>query len=497
MNTKQYFFNLLYLIIGLTALTNSYADDRALLVGIDKYQYISPLIGSKQDVETMRQFIQTEWHYQPRQIRVLTDAQATRAGILAAFDDWLIGGSQPGDKVLFFYTGHGAFIADENGDEADHRDETLCPVDTTVKKQNMILDDEIDQRLQRLSGRKVTLIIDACHSGTITKSLFGGKKRVDLTVKSPLFASGPYISYNRSSNRKNAFPTPNTSTAKQLVEPHSHVITYTAVAANQEALVDTSVYPNMGVFTRRFLAGVKDKQADRDRDGQITHQELLEYLQQQSTAYCDSHPGQCGENGLTPQLASAAYLKNTDINQWLALPAPDSMPDSMPTPVRPPRVSSTPAPKLTPLSTSLRLQVQPSAKLAPGQRMRIKITSQNTGYLLLFDASTTDHEIQQIFPNAHSQDKTPRMIAGKPRIIPDLYDGFELTATPVTGKKYFLALLTPDAGQVRSLERRLPQIFRRLNTQNAQTLIQQLNQQLQPELTTVDFGIVDYEVTQP
>jgi hypothetical protein len=72
------------------------------LVGIDEYKYISPLIGSKQDVETMRQFIQTEWHYQPRQIRVLTDAQATRAGILAAFDDWLIGGSQPGDKVLFF-----------------------------------------------------------------------------------------------------------------------------------------------------------------------------------------------------------------------------------------------------------------------------------------------------------------------------------------------------------------------------------------------------------
>ncbi|KAM0061919.1 hypothetical protein Hdeb2414_s0004g00141851 [Helianthus debilis subsp. tardiflorus] len=42
---------------------------------------------------------------------------------------WLTMGSQSGDSLVFYYTGHGSHVPDYNGDEIDKRDEAICPVD--------------------------------------------------------------------------------------------------------------------------------------------------------------------------------------------------------------------------------------------------------------------------------------------------------------------------------------------------------------------------------
>jgi len=231
-------------------------QDRALLVGIDTYQYVSPLRSSKTDVEEMLQFIQKVWNYQPHQIRTLLDEQATRKNILNSIDNWLIKGTQPGDRVFFFYSGHGYYIWDDNGDESDGYDETLIPVETKLTSETMIRDDEIVARLQRLKGRQVMLVIDAPHSGGMTDGLPG--KVPDM-------------------------------------------IAYSAVASNQVALVDIE-NPYRGVFTHRFIEGVEKKLADSNHDGQVTHAELLDYVRRESQAYCDRHKEQCTARVLTPQL---------------------------------------------------------------------------------------------------------------------------------------------------------------------------------------------------
>jgi hypothetical protein len=159
MTTKQ-IYNSIFLFFILNIPTN--AQDRALLIGIDKYQNASNLVGSKQDAKDMQQFIKSVWGYKNHQIRILTDAQATRQAILNAFDNWLINGSSSGDKILFYFSGHGSYTNDRNGDESDGYDEFLLPVDFP----RMITDDEINARLQGLKGRQVMVIIDACHSGT-------------------------------------------------------------------------------------------------------------------------------------------------------------------------------------------------------------------------------------------------------------------------------------------------------------------------------------------
>ena len=113
------------ILLGILTIINTCnAENRALLVGIDKYQYINPLIGSTNDARAMAKFIQSEWGYKQSQVKILTDEKATAKGILRAFDNWLIRGSKRGDNVLFFYSGHGTYVIDDNDhDESDGVDE--------------------------------------------------------------------------------------------------------------------------------------------------------------------------------------------------------------------------------------------------------------------------------------------------------------------------------------------------------------------------------------
>lgn len=85
---------------------------------------------------------------------------------------WLVQGCQPGDSLLFHYSGHGSQQRNYNGDEVDGFDETICPLD--FETQGMIVDDEINATIVRPlpQGVKLHAIIDACHSGTILDLAF-------------------------------------------------------------------------------------------------------------------------------------------------------------------------------------------------------------------------------------------------------------------------------------------------------------------------------------
>lgn len=96
---------------------------------------------------------------------------------------WLVQGSQPGDSLLFHYSGHGSRQRNYNGDEVDGYDETLCPLD--FETQGMIVDDEINTAIVRpiTPGVKLHAIIDACHSGTV----------LDLPFLCRMSRSGQYV----------------------------------------------------------------------------------------------------------------------------------------------------------------------------------------------------------------------------------------------------------------------------------------------------------------
>ena len=143
---------------------------RALLIGINRYKAVPGLQGSVNDVETMREILVSRWGFQPRNIAMLTDENATRAAVLAALNA-LVQAAGPADSVYFHYSGHGSQVQDLNGDEADGLDETIVPQDGRSGDVRDIVDDELDTIFSRLRARSAIIVLDSCHSGTATRGL--------------------------------------------------------------------------------------------------------------------------------------------------------------------------------------------------------------------------------------------------------------------------------------------------------------------------------------
>jgi metacaspase-1 len=98
---------------------------------------------------------------------LLLDADATgeamRAGIARK-----LAAAGAGDVVAITYSGHGTWVPDDDGDEADKRDEALCPYD--IAANGPLLDDELYEMLcERERGTRVVMISDSCHSGTVAR----------------------------------------------------------------------------------------------------------------------------------------------------------------------------------------------------------------------------------------------------------------------------------------------------------------------------------------
>jgi hypothetical protein len=146
----------------------------ALLVGIDEYLAQTNLRGCVNDVEAMRVFLVNQLDVPEDHIRTITNEQATRANILAAFQEFLI--ENPaiarGDQILFHYSGHGSRMRDATGVEPDGYNETLVAHDSRTKGIYDIPDKTIAVLLDRLAAQKgdhITVILDSCHSGSGTR----------------------------------------------------------------------------------------------------------------------------------------------------------------------------------------------------------------------------------------------------------------------------------------------------------------------------------------
>ncbi|MCR9244877.1 MAG: caspase family protein [bacterium] len=142
---------------------------RALLIGINDYRdpQIPDLRGCVNDVALMAHVLESRYGFD--EIERLTDAQATRAAILAALER-AVSRTGRDDFLFVHYSGHGSQQADHNGDEKDDGlDETLVAYDSRTGDVIDIVDDEIDAILARLATGNAVISFDACHSGTGTR----------------------------------------------------------------------------------------------------------------------------------------------------------------------------------------------------------------------------------------------------------------------------------------------------------------------------------------
>ncbi len=157
-------------------------EGHALIVAIGDYPEPSinkySKINAGNDIPLVIHALRSQGFRRDR-IEVLSDQDATRQGIIDAFNR-LIDNSLRGNVVAFHYSGHGHQLTDDNGDELDGYDEVLVPFGATGSYEEgydggtHLRDDTINDMISRLRlklGKEGHLFvsIDACFSGSATR----------------------------------------------------------------------------------------------------------------------------------------------------------------------------------------------------------------------------------------------------------------------------------------------------------------------------------------
>ena len=159
---------------------------RALCVGIYVYPFQdSNLNGCVNDARAWVDMLTGHFDFPTSDVRIVTDAEATKAGILSGLKT-LLAGAKSGDVLVFTNSSHGSYLLDKSGDE-EKFDQVVCPHDVDA---NVILDDELRELFSALpNGVQMVAIMDNCHSGSGTRidgSEFLKKRFLDPRLRGDL-----------------------------------------------------------------------------------------------------------------------------------------------------------------------------------------------------------------------------------------------------------------------------------------------------------------------
>lgn len=154
------------------------AEDRALIIGIGKYKDSRHnLRGIELDMDMMVD-VASLMGFKKHQIKRLENENATDANVRQVFREWIIKGTSQDDRVLIYYSGHGAHIPDRNNDETDNLDEVLVLYDVKIVNAekgntlvNVLSDDDLNRMLKAVPAKEILVLMDCCHSGTNTKGI--------------------------------------------------------------------------------------------------------------------------------------------------------------------------------------------------------------------------------------------------------------------------------------------------------------------------------------
>jgi len=249
----------------------------ALLVGINNYKYpdrISPLAGSINDVEEMRQLLIGKFEFPPDNIVVLTDSQATHAAIINAIQTQLAAKAQTGDIIVFHYSGHGSQMKDVTGKMISGVDETIVPYDSRDPEGRVfdISGAELHPLLLQLAKKtkNLTFILDSCHSGTLVRGARVRSIAADTRTPPPLPA------YSVAATR-------DLGTANEETPPKFAAI---AAASSRESafehVVDGKDHGALTYFLVRQLSGAK---------AGVTYRDIMDNVAGNVTAnYPSQHP---------------------------------------------------------------------------------------------------------------------------------------------------------------------------------------------------------------
>jgi hypothetical protein len=167
----------------------------ALLVGVSDYGgRTSDLANTDDDAKALSQQLERAGVLNPASV-VLTNAEATRAGVREAFAR-IAQQAGPNDTFLFFFSGHGDHVAAQSASELDGQSETI------ELRDGAMTDVELAQLFGTLHTRLSILALDSCFSGGFDNvvsrpnvmGLFSSEEDLTSQVASN-YGAGGYLSH--------------------------------------------------------------------------------------------------------------------------------------------------------------------------------------------------------------------------------------------------------------------------------------------------------------
>ena len=133
----------------------------AVVIGNEDYKYVAPVTFARRDAEIFAKYCHVTLGMPDDNVRLYTNA--TYADLLDAIDDIkTIARAYSGDiSVIFYYAGHGV-------PSASSRNAFLLPVDSRANQFNTSYSiEKLYSELSGLGARSVTVLLDACFSGSL------------------------------------------------------------------------------------------------------------------------------------------------------------------------------------------------------------------------------------------------------------------------------------------------------------------------------------------
>ena len=353
------------------ALRPAGAERYAVIAGNDQYPNFSReqwLEGCANDARLVHRHLVEYFGFQPQNVRLLINDQVTRAAVLDTLENWLVVDKKPGDLLLFYWSGHGKQLRDDDGDEKDEDslDEVLAPYDFRLTSpdtgENAIRDDELN-RISKRAGdnRTFVAIFDCCHSGTGLRAVNRAARVKYLYYEKPSEKPAPPAPATRGVRMRDVFFEPfyvepksagdepsagYDSPLRDKSAPDARPVGVALIAAARANELAAEASPVRigdrtevhGALTLELIKALGGE-ADYDRNGQVTFGELEGFL---------SRPIVESGNVQHPVVEIAAPLRDSPL-----FPPAGGMEPSLPPPVALPVPPSSSLPGLQPLRVAV------------------------------------------------------------------------------------------------------------------------------------------------
>ncbi|MBM3501061.1 MAG: caspase family protein, partial [Armatimonadetes bacterium] len=262
----------------------------ALIVGIDDYPGTgSDLTGPTHDAEMMAQVLLDGYMFEPQNVILLENEEATRLNIANGIIRHL-GKAGRNGVAVFFFSGHGTRVGRNVGfldNEADGQDDGIY-VYGHGGESSIILDEELGYLLSQLKGNTF-VAVDACYSGTISRAE-GGPQAKSADINSPDVANNirlPKTFISDELGAGYAFGSSAGDVSSVFNQPQRSVV----MSSSSEEQVSWTVndWPDGSRPASLFTYYLAKEM--RNATGAVTFRDLLRRVSQQVDAYVSNSGG--------------------------------------------------------------------------------------------------------------------------------------------------------------------------------------------------------------